>query len=88
MTIKPKEYHAPVWNEPIIMEMGHPGRRGLLFPPIESEIRDQVGDADDLIPFALRRQDKPALPEMSEPEVLYHYLRLSQQTLGMMGTSL
>lgn len=88
MKIKPKEYHAPVWNEPVIMEMGHPGRRGMLFPPIEGEIQDQVGDADDLIPFALRRQDKPALPEMSEPEVLYHYLRLSQQTLGMMGTSL
>ncbi|MGS1109915.1 aminomethyl-transferring glycine dehydrogenase subunit GcvPB [Achromobacter anxifer] len=88
MKIKPKEYHAPVWNEPVILEMGHPGRRGMLFPPIEGEIQDQVGDADDLIPFALRRQDKPALPEMSEPEVLYHYLRLSQQTLGMMGTSL
>lgn len=88
MKTKPKEYHAPVWNEPVIMEMGHPGRRGMLFPPIEGEIQDQVGDADDLIPFALRRLDKPALPEMSEPEVLYHYLRLSQQTLGMMGTSL
>lgn len=88
MKTKPKEYHAPVWNEPVILEMGHPGRRGMLFPPIEGEIQDQVGDADDLIPFALRRLDKPALPEMSEPEVLYHYLRLSQQTLGMMGTSL
>ena len=27
-----KEYHAPVWNEPVIMEMGYPGRRGVLFP--------------------------------------------------------
>src|SRR5439155_11118844 len=30
----------------------------------------------------------PDLPELSEPEVLRHYLHLSQQTLGMMGISL
>ncbi len=30
----------------------------------------------------------PALPELSEPEVLRHYLHLSQETLGMMGVSL
>lgn len=88
MNIELKEYHAPVWNEPVIMELGYPGRRGVLFPQAEAAILDSVGDASELIPPALRRQDKPALPEMSEPEVLYHYLRLSQQTLGMMGISL
>ena len=30
----------------------------------------------------------PELPELSEPEVLRHYLHLSQETLGMMGVSL
>jgi glycine dehydrogenase subunit 2 len=88
MNIELKEYHAPVWNEPVIMELGYPGRRGVLFPQAEAAILDSVGEAGELIPPALRRQDKPALPEMSEPEVLYHYLRLSQQTLGMMGISL
>lgn len=87
MNTKLQEYHAPVWNEPVIMEMGYPGRRGVLFGQ-EPEIAAQVGPATDLIPAAVRRQDTPALPEMSEPEVLYHYLRLSQQTLGMMGVSL
>ena len=88
MSAELQEYHAPVWNEPVILEMGHPGRRGVLFPQAEAALQDRVGDAVELIPPALRRQDKPALPEMSEPEVLYHYLRLSQQTLGMMGISL
>ena len=83
-----KRYQAPVWNEPVIMEMGYPGRRGILFPQPEAGIQDSIGDAAQLVPPALRRQDKPALPELSEPEVLYHYLRLSQQTLGMMGISL
>lgn len=88
MSIEPKEYHAPVWNEPVIMEMGYPGRRGVLFPHAEPAVEELFGDAQSLIPAAMRRQDRPALPELSEPEVLYHYLRLSQQTLGMMGISL
>lgn len=83
-----KEYHAPVWNEPVVMEMGYPGRRGAVFPAVEEEVRNTVGSAGDLIPYSMRRVGKPALPEMSEPEVLYHYLRLSQQTLGMMNISL
>ena len=36
----------------------------------------------------MRRATPPALPELSEPEVLRHYLHLSQETLGMMGVSL
>lgn len=84
----PRAYHAPVWNEPVIMEMGYPGRRGALFPSVEPEIEAAVGSAADMVPAAMRRADRPALPELSEPEVLYHYLRLSQQTLGMMGISL
>lgn len=88
MSTPPKRYHAPVWNEPVILAMGYPGRRGVLFPQVDDEIRARVGAVEDLIPAAARRRDAPALPQLSEPEVLYHYLRLSQQTLGMMGISL
>ena len=83
-----KQYHAPVWNEPIVLEMGYPGRRGVVFPEVEADIHATVGTGAGLVPAAMRRQRRPALPEMSEPEVLYHYLRLSQQTLGMMNISL
>lgn len=83
-----KQYHVPVWNEPIIMEMGYPGRRGVLVPQAEDDLQAAVGGGAGLVPAAMRRKHKPALPEMSEPEVLYHYLRLSQQTLGMMNISL
>jgi len=83
-----KEYHAPVWSEPVILEMGYPGRRGVIFSDVEADVQAAVGSAVDLIPANMRRSSKPALPELSEPEVLYHYLRLSQQTLGMMNISL
>jgi glycine dehydrogenase subunit 2 len=83
-----RRYHAAVWDEPLVQELGRPGARGIEIPPVEPEIQEIVGDADRLIPESLRRRVPPALPELSEPEVLRHYLHLSQETLGMMGISL
>lgn len=88
MSTEPKEYQAPVWHEPVIHQMGAAGRRGVLFSRVEEEVEAAVDPAESLIPDGVRRRSRPALPELSEPEVLYHYLRLSQQTLGMMGISL
>lgn len=81
-------YHAPVWSEPVVMELGHPGRRGQIFAKADAEIRKAVGEAKGLLPAAMRRRRAPDLPELSEPEVQRHYLHLSQETLGMMGISL
>ena len=82
-----RKYHAAVWDEPLVMELGAPGRRGVLFPDDDSDF-DSVGDAADLVPGGVRRSSPVELPELSEPEVLRHYLHLSQETLGMMGISL
>lgn len=83
-----RAYHGPVWNERVIMELGYPGRRGTAFPIVEERVEAAVGQAVGLIPPALQRRRAPRLPELSEPEVQRHYLRLSQQTLGMVGISL
>jgi len=76
--VKLRAYHAPVWDEPVVMELGHPGRRGQVFR--------KAGKA--AVPKGLARTEPPALPEMSEPEVQRHYLHLCQQTLGMVNISL
>lgn len=78
--VKLREYHAPVWDEPVIMELGHPGRRGQVFR--------KAGKVSGLIPKGLARTEPPALPEMTEPEVQRHYLHLCQETLGMVNISL
>ena len=85
---KLRRFHSAVWDEPIIMEMGVAGRRGCHFPAAEDDMAASVGAADALIPASMRRGAPPRLPEMSEPDVLRHYLHLSQETLGMMGISL
>ena len=83
-----RRYHAPVWDEPLVQELGRPGARAIEFPPLEPELRDAVGDPAALVPGPMRRSSPPDLPELSEPDVLRHYLHLSQETLGMMGVSL
>lgn len=88
MSQRLRRYHAAVWDEPIVMELGAAGRRGVMVPRTEPEMAELVGAAEDLVPASMRRQESPALPELSEFEVQRHYLHLSQQTLGMMGISL
>ena len=78
-----RRYHAAVWDEPLVMELSREGRRGFVVPDA-----GVPGDAASLVPEAIRRAEPPALPELSEYEVLRHYLHLSQETLGMMGVSL
>jgi glycine dehydrogenase subunit 2 len=85
---RPRRFHAARWREPVVMELGHPGRRGQVFAPADPAIHAAVGDAGALIPPGLARRAPPKLPELSEPEVQRHYLHLSQETLGMMGISL
>lgn len=85
MSKKLPQYHAAVWDEPVVLEMGRPGRRGILAPEPEEAVR---ADVASLLPAGVRRRTPPALPELSEFEVQRHYLHLSQMTLGMMGVNL
>jgi glycine dehydrogenase subunit 2 len=80
MTLRP--FHQASWNEPILLEVSSPGERGLLVPEVEEGIRAATGDVFAGIPDSLCRSKPPALPELSQPQVVRHYLRLSQETLG------
>lgn len=82
------EVHQARWNEPVVLTMGAPGRRGAVFGPPEASVAQQVGAPAALVPAALRRRSPPALPEMTEHETLRHYLHLSQMVHGMMGVNL
>ena len=80
---KLRRYHAPVWDEPIIHELGRKGERGISVPRVEDEITAQTGAIDSILPGKVMRETPPDLPELSQAQVLRHYLRLSQMTLGM-----
>ena len=59
-----RDYHAPRWNEPLIMEQSVPGERGVLVPLAEEEVRSAVGDPLQYVPAAMRRAAAPDLPEL------------------------
>jgi len=77
-----RRYHQARWSEPVIFELSRAGQRGVLVPEVEPEIRNAVGDVKADLPGQMRRRNPPALPELSQPQVLRHYLRLSQENLG------
>ena len=54
-----------------LFEKSRPGRGG-------GKIPHPPKDALDRVPAAARRQSPPALPELNEPEVVRHYVNLSQ----------
>lgn len=62
------------FDEPPIFERGSPGRSGASLPPLD------VPRVDPAMAFGgLARKVPAGLPEVSEPEVFRHFVRLSQQ---------
>ncbi|MEM3536373.1 MAG: aminomethyl-transferring glycine dehydrogenase subunit GcvPB [Candidatus Bathyarchaeia archaeon] len=71
------------WNEPTIFTLGRDGRRGHALPEVEDKIRENIGDLSRLIPEHMQRKDLPMLPQLSESEVIRHFIRLSEMNYGV-----
>ena len=78
-----RRFHQASWDEPVIFELNQPGQRGVLVPKVEEAIQRDVGDVVTRLPETIRRKTPPNLPELSQLHVLRHYLRLSQENLGV-----
>jgi glycine dehydrogenase subunit 2 len=66
-------------DELTIFERSQPGRRAFVAPALEVPRRD----LDELLPAQLRRAVPPGLPEVSEPEIVRHYNRLSKRNFDL-----
>ena len=62
-----------------IFEKGAPGRRAFVAPALDVPMRA----LDELIPARLRRREPARLPEISEPELVRHYVRLSRRNFDL-----
>jgi glycine dehydrogenase subunit 2 len=62
-----------------IFERGAPGRRAFQCPELDVP---EVPLAE-LLPAHLRRSEPPRLPEVSEPEIVRHYVRLSKRNFDL-----
>ncbi|MGI8413487.1 MAG: aminomethyl-transferring glycine dehydrogenase subunit GcvPB [Solirubrobacteraceae bacterium] len=66
-------------DELTIYERSKPGRRAFVAPALDVPERS----LDELLPPALRRRAPPRLPEVSEPEIVRHYNRLSKRNFDL-----
>ncbi len=66
-------------DELTIYERSKPGRRAFVPPPLDVPARA----LDELLPAHLRREEAPRLPEVSEPEIVRHYNRLSKRNFDL-----
>jgi glycine dehydrogenase subunit 2 len=62
-----------------IFERGAPGRRAFQCP--ELDVPDIP--VEKLLPSHMRRAEPPRLPEVSEPEIVRHYVRLSKRNFDL-----
>jgi glycine dehydrogenase subunit 2 len=62
-----------------IFERSRPGRRAATLPSLD--VPEQP--LDELIPERLRRERPPRLPEISEPEIVRHYNRISRRNFDL-----
>ncbi len=66
-------------DELTIFERSKPGRRAFVAPPLDVPERP----LDELLPPTIRRGRGPRLPEVSEPEIVRHYNRLSKRNFDL-----
>jgi glycine dehydrogenase subunit 2 len=71
----------PLQREPArtIFQKGAPGRRAFVCP--EHEV--PAADPAELLPPQLRRQEPAQLPEVSEPEIVRHYVGISKRNFDL-----
>jgi glycine dehydrogenase subunit 2 len=71
----------PLQRQPVltIFQRGAPGRRAFVCP--EPDV--PTVDTAELLPAHLRRERPPQLPEVSEPEIVRHYVGLSKRNFDL-----
>ncbi len=62
-----------------IFEKGAPGRRAFVAPAVDVP----AADPTTLLPQSLRRSEPARLPEISEPEIVRHYVNLSKRNFDL-----
>src|SRR5579862_345615 len=76
---EPRWFTAAADDELTIFERSRPGRRAFVAPPLDVPERP----LDELLPAALRRAQPARLPEVSEPEIVRHFNRLSKRNFDL-----
>jgi glycine dehydrogenase subunit 2 len=72
-------FTAAADDELTIFDRSRPGRRAFTAPELDVPEKP----LDELLPPSLRRAEAPRLPEVSEPEIVRHFNRLSKRNFDL-----
>ena len=75
-------YRAIRWHEKTLYEQSRPGTVNEILPALEPALAAETQTVLETLPVKARRAVAPAMPEVTEPEILRHYIRCSQMTYG------
>ncbi len=75
-------FKQAIWDEPLLIEKSRKGRRGYSIQPFSGK-GGEPEEVSKMIPRAMLRMDPPKLPELSEPDIVRHFLRLSQMNFAI-----
>lgn len=76
-------FRQAVWDEPLLIELSREGRVGFSLQEKSPSVFQLAQKARDQLPSTMLRTVPPDLPEISEPEIIRHYLRLSQKNFAI-----
>ncbi len=76
-------YRQAIWDEPLLNELSRKGRRGYSLPPPNREFQEEVKKIGEAIPPMMIRSEALHLPEISEPAITRHFVRLSQMNFAI-----
>lgn len=76
-------FHQATWDEPLLKELSRHGRVGYSLPEIEPTILEKIENLNEYIPSSMMREGPVKLPEISEPEIIRHFVRLSQMNFAI-----
>ncbi len=77
------KFRQAKWNEPLLFERSRAGAVGYSLPTTSKSIQKMLQTPLSTVPKELRRKTPPRLPELSEPEVVQHFVRLSQMNYSV-----
>ena len=66
-------------EEDLLYKLDKPGKRAYTLPAVDVEEKTHA----ELLPPATLRKEPPRLPAVSEPELVRHFIKLSQRNLGV-----
>jgi len=78
-----RKFRQADWEEPLIFELSQKGRLGYVYPGLEPDLSEDAATLEELVPKSLQRTHYAELPEVSEIQVLRHYMHLSQMNYGV-----